>query len=130
MRAPGAPGERGAVLLVEDEEAIATLVALVLGRVGWTVHRARDGAESIRLAKRHGPQLALAIVDCRLPDMDGARLCGALRAAQPGLPVLLTSGQRPPAGALGAAGPTGFLPKPFRPADVQRQISALLEAVP
>jgi len=115
-------------LVTEDNDAIAGLFALILDRDGWDVVRARDGADSIRIAERHGPQLALAIVDCRLPDMDGLELCRALRGRRAGLPILLTSGQLPVFDGGEALPAIGFLPKPFRPVDVQRQISALLAA--
>ena len=54
-----------------------------------------------------------------------------LRALHPGLPLLLTSGQKQDAlfALLGADGPTGFIAKPFKPADVLREVHALLQRV-
>ena len=107
---------------------VATLLKQVLERIHWRVLQASDGAECARLVAQHGEAIALALVDCGLPDVEGAGLCERLRAALPGLPVLLTSGgeQSEVANVLAANGPTAFLPKPFLPGDVMRQVQALM----
>lgn len=58
-------------------------------------------------------------------------LCHQLREAVPNLPILLTSGRKQEAlhALLAVDGPTGFLSKPFLPADVIRQVRALLGQV-
>src|SRR5437867_4131900 len=86
-----ASGVRDLILLVEDDEMIATLVKQVIERIQWRVLLAGDGAECDRLMAQHGASIALALVDCGLPDIEGAELCERLRSSQPGLPVLLTS---------------------------------------
>lgn len=121
---------RDVVLLVEDDDAIAGLLECVLTRLHWRVLRAESGAECQQRLAAHRAEIGLAFLDCSLPDTHGGMLCSRLRAAVPGLPVLLTSGRAQP-GVLelvAADGPAAFLPKPFMPADVVRHIQALVPA--
>lgn len=126
--AAATPGR--AVLLVEDEESLAELLTHLLTRLQLRVIRAADGAAAIQLFSQHQPVIALAFVDCRLPDMDGGDVCRELRGMAPRLPLLLTSGrdQRALAASFGADAPAAFLPKPYMPADVTRHVTALLSA--
>lgn len=125
----GPPVARDSVLLIEDSDNIAGLIAAILGRRGTRVLRARDAAEGERLFLANTAAIGLVIMDCRLPDMHGGALCQRLRAHRPGFPVLLMSGcnHAPLAQALEGSGPTAFLPKPFLPADVSRRADALLQ---
>lgn len=118
------------VLLVEDDDIVARLIVHILARVRRRVVRARDGAECLRLFAAHAPEIGLAILDCRLPDTEGARLCEELRRRAPGLPVLLTSGRdhAREAEAAEMGGATAFLAKPFRPVDVEGKVAALFDA--
>ena len=127
--APAAP-VRDVVLLVEDDEPIAGLLARIIERMKWRVVVALDGAEGLRLLEAHHAELALAFLDCSLPDVHGGTLCTQLRKAVPGLPVLLTSGRAQPGllELVSADGPTAFLSKPFLPADVTLHVQRLLPA--
>jgi DNA-binding response OmpR family regulator len=118
------------VLLVEDEESLAELLTHLLTRLQLRVVRASDGAAALQAFREHQPSIALAFVDCRLPDMDGADVCRELRGIHPRLPLLLTSGrdQRALAASFGATAPAAFLAKPYMPADVMRHVTALLSA--
>ncbi|HYP17009.1 MAG TPA: response regulator [Opitutus sp.] len=125
-----APAREGVVLLVEDEDSLAELLTHLLRRIQVRVLRAADGAAARRLFAEHREAISLAFVDCHLPDMAGADLCQELRAAAPGLPLLLTSGrdQRALETQLAAGGPCQFLPKPYMPAEVMRRVNSLLPA--
>ena len=121
---------RDLVLLVEDDEPIAGLLARILERMQWRVAVAGDAAQCLRLLETHRAEVALALIDCSLPDAHGGSLCANLRAAVPGLPVLLTSGRTQPGllELVAADGPAAFLSKPFLPGDVMLQVRALLPA--
>lgn len=121
------PPACGTVLLVEDDDIVAGLVARILARRARCVLRAASGAEGEQLFAAHRAEIALAILDCWLPDIDGTVLCRRLRRAAPGLPVLLTSGcENTEALRLAAEERTAFLAKPFYPSQVDRQVSTLL----
>jgi DNA-binding response OmpR family regulator len=121
------PSENGVILLIEDDEHIAGLITLILGRVNRRVLRARDCETGRQLFNDHRPSIDLVIVDSMLPDGEGGQLCQQLRAERPHLPVLLTSGrEHARVAALIKGGATAFLPKPFLPADVERNVAGLL----
>lgn len=116
------------VLLVEDEESLAELLSRVLGRMNLRVVWAKDGATALWLIAEAPEPVALALIDCLLPDMNGCELALALRERAPRLPLLLTSGRdhRGWVGTFADGGPTAFLAKPYGPAEVLRQVNALL----
>jgi two-component system cell cycle sensor histidine kinase/response regulator CckA len=124
-------GSRKTVLLVEDDDSLSRLFALILERSNLRVVRAGDGVECLRLFEENRSDVAVVLMDCTLPDAHGGSLCHQLRQAVPNLPILLTSGRKQEAlhGLLAADGPTGFLPKPFLPSDVIRKVRDLLEQV-
>ena len=64
---PSAPS--GSVLLVEDDESLADLLKHLLTRMHLRVVHASTGAMAANALAEHGSQIALAIVDCHLPDM-------------------------------------------------------------
>ena len=123
---PSAPS--GSVLLVEDDESLADLLKHLLTRMHLRVVHASTGAMAANALAEHGSQIALAIVDCHLPDSEGGEICSKLRALSPGLPLLLSSGrdQRALEVAFSASGPCSFLAKPYMPADVMGRVKSML----
>ena len=79
-----APG--GTILLVEDEEDIASLVRAYLERDGFRVVWATRGTEGLAALEQH--EVRLAILDLQLPDADGFDVCRAIRASS-SLPVVM-----------------------------------------
>ena len=72
----GQPG--GTVLLVEDEEAIGSIVRTYLGRDGYRVVWVRTGEEALAEFTRH--PIRLVVLDIGLPGVDGFEVCRRLRA--------------------------------------------------
>lgn len=120
--------DRGGVLLVEDEPTIGLLLEQLFQRAGRPIWIAAGGAAGLELFAANQAQIAIAVIDCHLPDMPGADLARQLRAQRPGLPLLLTSGrdQRLLAASLTPSGRTSFLPKPYRPAEIVARVDQLL----
>jgi two-component system, sensor histidine kinase len=79
-----APPKR--VLIVEDDEDSAELLAETFQLRGYQVHVAHDGATALAVAAQFLPHVAL--LDLGLPDMDGRDLARQLRTA-PGVPLEL-----------------------------------------
>jgi CheY-like chemotaxis protein len=70
-----------ALLIVEDEAALASAMAEAFGDAGFLVDRAGDGEEA--MARLEGGHYDLIISDLKMPRMDGIQLLGALRAQHP-----------------------------------------------
>jgi two-component system chemotaxis response regulator CheY len=105
------------VLVVDDDAANRALCSLTLQSAGYDVLEAEDGQRGLELARSEDPDLAL--LDVRMPRLDGFELGEALRADTQtrAIPVVFVSAEADPASyararALGAA---GYLPKPFDP---------------
>jgi PAS domain S-box-containing protein len=81
------------ILLVEDELSVRSLVARILGRLGYTVVQAGNGAEALALlADPNGPRFDLLLTDVVMPRMGGMELAARLAELRPGTPVLFMSG--------------------------------------
>jgi len=121
---------RNVVLRAEDNDFVAGLVGRILARIGLTVLRVETSARCERLFAERQAEIALVMLDCRLPDGDGVALGQRLCERAPGLPLLLMSG-REHAGArsLAAAGKAVFLAKPFFPGQLDERIATLLGAI-
>ena len=86
-----APRASGRALLVDDEELVRLSTADMLGDLGYAVIEAASGEEALSLFAG-GAQFDLVVTDHLMPGMTGTELALAVRAAQPGMPVLLVSG--------------------------------------
>ena len=78
------------ILVADAEEAVRRAAHNLLGRLGATVETARDGHEAIAFA-RQSPY-SVAMVDIRLPDLDGYEVYRRLRDVQPDITVILMTG--------------------------------------
>ncbi len=101
------------VLVVDDDDAIRDLVAMVLADAGYTVRTAADGATAVALARATQP--ALVLMDVNLPRLDGLSACRALRndARTAKLPVTIMSSSPVRDQQLRACRADHFLAKPF-----------------
>src|SRR3712207_279915 len=75
------------ILIVEDEEHLADLLAEVLGREGHAAETAFDGRTG--LTRALSEDFDLLVLDWMLPDIDGVQVVKRLRAAEVGVPVLM-----------------------------------------
>jgi len=75
--APGLHDYKMRVLLVEDDRAMRAMVEQWLTVAGHRVSLAQDGAEALKMAELHRPQVV--ITDWVMPQMDGISLCRELR---------------------------------------------------
>jgi two-component system, cell cycle sensor histidine kinase and response regulator CckA len=92
--APPSGSTRGSetILLVEDEDAVRSVAARVLGNQGYTVVQAANGEEALgRLDDLEG-RIDLILTDVVMPDMGGLELAGRVRERRPDLKVLYMSG--------------------------------------
>lgn len=117
------------ILLVEDEEDIADLVALHLRDVCDDLVVASDGFEGLRLAT--SDNWALIILDLRLPGPDGLEICRAVRRDRTYQPILmLTSKSSELDRVLGLeTGADDYLTKPFSVLELVARVRAIFRRV-
>lgn len=117
------------ILLVEDEQDIAELVALHLGDLCDEFVVAQDGYEGMRLATTGS--WALTILDLRLPGPDGLEICRAIRRERPYQPVLmLTSKSAELDRVLGLeTGADDYLTKPFSVLELVARVRAIFRRI-
>ena len=126
MTEPGAAPAR--VLVADDEPAITTLMADMLGYAGFSVLRAHGGAEALVLARAERPDLIL--LDVMMPDLDGRDACRALKMdhALQHIPVILFSSADERDVHWRGAGADAFLQKPFSIRGLPDFVRGLLRA--
>jgi PAS domain S-box-containing protein len=93
-KAGGTDSGRGAerVLVVEDQEEVRALALRALTKEGYKVFEAADAAEALDVYEKEGGRFDILFSDVVLPDLSGVELAGRIRAKDPGISVLLTSG--------------------------------------
>ncbi len=81
------------ILLVEDERPVRELVARVLQKYGYKIWQATSGNDALGVWQEHKADISLLLTDLVMPgNMNGHELAEKLRAEQPGLKVIFTSG--------------------------------------
>ena len=125
-----ARGNRELILLVDDETEISELASEMLTEEGYKVILANDGFEALKIYRQIGPQIGLVILDFFLPVMDGDAVFDELRAINPNINVVLSSGfaEQSKLGVMLAQGLRGFIPKPYTREKLLEQVSSTLEA--
>ncbi|MCE9574465.1 MAG: PAS domain-containing protein [Deltaproteobacteria bacterium] len=110
---PSTDRRLGRILLVDDEPALLMAGARLVAHLGFEVDTATDGRDA--LERYEVGKFALVIVDMTMPRFDGIETTRALRARDPEVKVVLTSGfdVRDQLAALGRGRPDDFLAKPF-----------------
>ena len=106
---------KGAILVVEDEQAIADLVRAYLRRDGFGVVWARRGEQALEELARH--PIRLVVLDLGLPGIDGFEVCRRLRC-RTDVPILILSARDDEVDRVAGleAGADDYLTKPFSPA--------------
>ena len=106
---------QGAILLVEDEEAVRAFASRALTSRGYTVLEAESGVEALRVAQEAGGPIDLIVSDVIMPEMDGPTMLIELRRRGFDAKVVFVSGYADDAFArsLPEKQEFVFLPKPF-----------------
>jgi len=114
------------VLLVEDDEGVASALAELLGQTGATVVRTGRGADALHRVKG----CDLVLLDLGLPDMDGLEVLRTLRRASAVPVIIMTARDSDGAVVLGLrAGADDYLVKPVRKAVLLARIQAVMRRV-
>jgi two-component system, OmpR family, response regulator len=118
------------LLVVEDEERIASFLDKGLTAHGYAVEWASTGGAALRLAT--GPDIALVILDLKLPDLDGLEVLAKLREQGITVPVLILSARAQVADRVRGLelGADDYLMKPFAFDELLARVRARLRSRP
>lgn len=115
----------GRILVVEDDNNIATLLQKYLVRDGFRVELAHDGVSALKSVQQNGP--ALVILDLMLPLMDGWEVCRRIREDSE-VPILMLTALEQEADRIRgfSLGVDDYVVKPFSPREVVERVKAIL----
>jgi CheY-like chemotaxis protein len=86
------PGHGETILVAEDESVVRALTVRILETAGYRVIEASDGAEAVRLFRLHASEVAAAVIDAVMPELDGRGAARRMREVRPDLPVVFATG--------------------------------------
>ncbi len=117
------------VLFVDDEESLVNLARKLLGKLGYEITAASNGAEALAILREDPDAFDLVITDRLMPRMTGEVLAQEIKAMRPGLPVLLTTGHFDDVGpeSLDRLGITAVLTKPYSIQEFSAAVRAVLD---
>lgn len=123
-------GERELILVVDDDLELLDRVGDMLEFEDYRVILAKDGIEALRIYRQMGKKIALILLDYFLPVMDGDAVFDELKAIDPTVQVVLSSGfgEQAKLGSMLARGLCGFIPKPYTHEKLMEQIRSVIEA--
>lgn len=119
--------ETAKILVIDDDESVRGSLAAVLEAEGYCVDTAEDGKEAIEKSSRS--YYNLAIIDIRLPDMEGTRLLTEMKEAPPGMVKIILTGYPSMETAIEAVnkGANGYMIKPINAEDLLNKIKQHLK---
>ena len=117
--------DRVRVLVVEDERALAQVIAGYLRREQFEVLLAHDGPAAVEAARAHAPDLI--VLDVMLPGFDGIEVCRQVRTFSDAYVVMLTARDEETDKVVGlSVGADDYVVKPFSPRELVARVQAML----
>ena len=117
------------VLVVDDDDTIASVVAGYLDRAGHDVSRLADGPSALQAMAERRPDLV--VLDIMLPGMDGLEVCQRARSTYPDLPVVMLTALAEPDDRIAGLelGADDYVTKPFSPRELVLRVDSVLRRV-
>lgn len=132
---PDAPGVTAvapdvSILLVDDRQENLDVLAVLLGRPGLHILQARSGRAALELLLEH--DVALALLDVHMPEIDGFELAELMRGAERTrtVPIIFVTAASPATDRIFRgyeAGAVDFLCKPFNPHLLQSKVNVFID---
>ena len=124
------PAEGETVLIVDDERTVLMVSTELLDALGYSVLAAGSGKEALDLYRQHKDRINVVILDMVLLDMGGGEVFEAMKAINPDVKVILSSGYTLDGQAAGIMkqGCKAFMQKPFNMEDLSKKVREVLDA--
>ena len=115
-------------MVVDDEVFIARVTSMVLEKNDYKTFTAANGNEALALFNEHKKEIKIVLSDVMMPGMDGVELTRALKAIDPQVKIIASTGQATDTRQveLRSLGVDVILRKPY---DAQRLLSVLHEVL-
>ncbi|MGB1249889.1 MAG: response regulator [Candidatus Promineifilaceae bacterium] len=125
----GTSAENKTILVVDDESYVREAVSDILGFVGLDVIEANNGKEAVHHYKTYPNEISAVILDMQMPVMDGTATLYALRALNPQIKIIISSGytQSKMINHFVKQGWARFLPKPYDVATLIQKVETTLQ---
>jgi DNA-binding response OmpR family regulator len=111
------------ILIVDDEKAVRTAMAMALDSVHYQIDVAENGIQAIGYLDKISYDLI--ITDCSMPEMDGLELIQIINSRYPTLPVLMVTGSKSTRDILRDRN-TSYFPKPFQIPELKNRVEDIL----
>jgi two-component system, OmpR family, response regulator ResD len=117
------------VLVVDDDDTVASVVVSYLERAGHTTRRIGDGSAALDAVSAQQPDLM--VLDLMLPGLDGLEVCRRVRASWPRLPVVMLTALSEPDDRIAGleVGADDYVTKPFSPRELVLRVDSVLRRV-
>jgi DNA-binding response OmpR family regulator len=116
------------ILVVDDDPAIARIIAKGLARHGFGIVIGKNGHQAVKLAQQYTPDLI--VMDLSMPGMDGLEACRIIKHGNPGrfIPIIFITGRTSLEDKLKGLdiGADDYITKPFEIIELRARIKALL----
>jgi two-component system response regulator PilR (NtrC family) len=119
--------EPARILVIDDDERVRSVLVRTLEDEGYVVDTAVDGRQAIQ--KSNANFYNLALIDIRLPDMEGTRLLTEMKETTPKMVKIIVTGYPGLQNAIEAVnrGADGYVVKPFKTEDLLKTVKEHLK---
>jgi two-component system, cell cycle sensor histidine kinase and response regulator CckA len=117
------------ILLVDDEPKVLDICERFLRSLGYSVLTAKNGQEALETYEKNKANVAIVVIDMIMPGMNGRELFDQLRAIQPSLKALVSTGYSVESAVsdLMIRGCKGYIQKPFSIRVLAKEIRRILD---
>ncbi len=120
---------QGTILIVDDEQTIREMAAMILEELGLTTLLAINGQDGVKMFRENHKNILAVLLDMTMPKMDGVEAFREMRRIDPEIKVILSSGynEQEAINRFAGKGLAGFIQKPYLPKALQKIILDLIE---
>jgi two-component system cell cycle sensor histidine kinase/response regulator CckA len=128
----GSLSGRGLILVVDDELFVLEVARRILEGYGYDVVTAENGRQGLEIFRQKSKDIDLVLLDKTMPDLDGEETYRAMKALEPGLVAILTSGYQETevTSHFLSHELAGFVQKPYLPETLAFKVKQALERSP